>query len=238
MPQQQPMDVSMLLNSSNLEAELRLLINLSGKMRMLSHRIVMSAQQAKLVPADQDRAMSLFDAALNEFAQLARTLQHGSREHDISAETARHLNNGEAFQSDKVYGVIEHFAASARDMQTSLKQGTGDATQLTNLAYFVADELLSTLNTITNGASQTLQNAMDKRHESEDETRKKMLVAAQSINDVATKVKLISLNASIEAARAGEAGKGFNVIAHEIRELSEDAAKSSNQIAEQLAKAG
>ncbi len=57
---------------------------------------------------------------------------------------------------------------------------------------------------------------------------------AKQINDISFKLTLLSLNAAVESARAGEAGAGFEVLASEMRDLSENSSKFSGQVEEVL----
>ena len=66
------------------------------------------------------------------------------------------------------------------------------------------------------------------------ESSKQIEAFVDTVNKIASQTGLLAMNASIEAAHAGTLGKGFNVIAQEIRKLSEQTSSNATQITEKL----
>ena len=123
-----------------------------------------------------------------------------------------------ASAAEQVSRNIQTVAAGAEQMGASIQEIASNATSAAQVARTAV------------GAAEETGETMSRLGESSREIGN----VVKLITSIAEQTNLLALNATIEAARAGEAGKGFAVVAGEVKELAQETAKATEDIARRV----
>jgi methyl-accepting chemotaxis protein len=117
--------------------------------------------------------------------------------------------------SDDATSKVHMVASATEELSASINEIGRQVTQSSKIANLAVEEANRT-NATVDGLSSTAQRIGD---------------VIKLIQNIAAQTNLLALNATIEAARAGEAGWGFAIVAIEVKQLANETARATDDIA-------